>query len=244
MLEHGSWSTGWRGCRTVRPGAGRGACCRRRRSASTSRFWEFFWPLLAGARLVMARPGGHRDPRLPGRDDPRARGSPRCTSSRRCCSSSWSTRRRRAARGCVRVPVQRRGAPGRAGAAVPRAAPGRGAVQPVRADRGGGEVTEWECAAGRRERVSDRPADRTTRAVYVLDRARRAGARRRGGRAVHRRRGGGARLPGPAGADGGALRPRSVRRSRARGCTAPATWCGGARGRSTHRVPGRAPTSR
>ncbi|HYW08046.1 MAG TPA: amino acid adenylation domain-containing protein, partial [Longimicrobium sp.] len=24
--------------------------------------WEFFWPLLAGARLVMARPEGHRDP--------------------------------------------------------------------------------------------------------------------------------------------------------------------------------------
>ncbi|QCW27251.1 amino acid adenylation domain-containing protein [Lysobacter enzymogenes] len=24
--------------------------------------WEFFWPLLYGARLVMARPGGHRDP--------------------------------------------------------------------------------------------------------------------------------------------------------------------------------------
>ncbi|WP_225888940.1 non-ribosomal peptide synthase/polyketide synthase [Myxococcus xanthus] len=24
--------------------------------------WEFFWPLLAGARLVMARPGGHREP--------------------------------------------------------------------------------------------------------------------------------------------------------------------------------------
>ncbi|WP_405964614.1 amino acid adenylation domain-containing protein [Streptomyces sp. NBC_00723] len=24
--------------------------------------WEFFWPLLAGARIVMARPGGHRDP--------------------------------------------------------------------------------------------------------------------------------------------------------------------------------------
>ncbi len=23
--------------------------------------WEFFWPLLTGARLVMARPGGHRD---------------------------------------------------------------------------------------------------------------------------------------------------------------------------------------
>ncbi|MFL6234488.1 MAG: amino acid adenylation domain-containing protein, partial [Thermoanaerobaculia bacterium] len=24
--------------------------------------WEFFWPLLTGARLVMARPGGHQDP--------------------------------------------------------------------------------------------------------------------------------------------------------------------------------------
>src|SRR5205807_7707090 len=24
--------------------------------------WEFFWPLLAGATLVMARPGGHQDP--------------------------------------------------------------------------------------------------------------------------------------------------------------------------------------
>ena len=23
--------------------------------------WELFWPLLAGARLVLARPGGHRD---------------------------------------------------------------------------------------------------------------------------------------------------------------------------------------
>jgi amino acid adenylation domain-containing protein len=24
--------------------------------------WEFFWPLLAGARLVLAQPGGHKDP--------------------------------------------------------------------------------------------------------------------------------------------------------------------------------------
>src|SRR5437763_1669444 len=24
--------------------------------------WEIFWPLLTGARLVLARPGGHRDP--------------------------------------------------------------------------------------------------------------------------------------------------------------------------------------
>jgi len=25
--------------------------------------WEFFWPLMVGARIVMARPGGHKDPR-------------------------------------------------------------------------------------------------------------------------------------------------------------------------------------
>ena len=25
--------------------------------------WEFFWPLMTGAPLVVARPGGHRDPR-------------------------------------------------------------------------------------------------------------------------------------------------------------------------------------
>ena len=24
--------------------------------------WEFFWPLMTGARLVMAAPGAHRDP--------------------------------------------------------------------------------------------------------------------------------------------------------------------------------------
>src|SRR5215468_1577780 len=25
--------------------------------------WEFFWPLITGARLVIARPGGHQDTR-------------------------------------------------------------------------------------------------------------------------------------------------------------------------------------
>ena len=29
--------------------------------------WEFFWPLLTGARLVFAQPEGHKDPPLPGR---------------------------------------------------------------------------------------------------------------------------------------------------------------------------------
>ncbi len=34
----------------------------KRRSASTSRCGEFFWPLMVGARLVMAKPEGHKDP--------------------------------------------------------------------------------------------------------------------------------------------------------------------------------------
>ena len=41
----------------------------RRRSGAAKRrpfsfdvsVWEFFWPLLTGARLVLARPGGHRE---------------------------------------------------------------------------------------------------------------------------------------------------------------------------------------
>ena len=36
--------------------------------------WEFFWPLMAGARLVVAEPGGHRDPAQPGRGDRATRG--------------------------------------------------------------------------------------------------------------------------------------------------------------------------
>ena len=66
--------------------------------------------------------------------------------------------------------------------------------------------------------------------VHLLDGAAGAGAGGGPGRAVHRRRRPGARLPGPAGPDGGALRARPVRaRRRARACTAPATWRGGGR---------------
>ncbi len=52
----------------------------------------------------------------------------------------------------------------------------------------------------------------------------RAAAGRRAGRDLRRRRGPGARLPRPAGADGGALRARIRTASRARVSTAPATW--------------------
>ena len=81
---------------------------------------------------------------------------------------------------------------------------------------------------GASARRADRPADRQHAGL----RARRARLQPvpvgRAGRAVHRRRRAGARLPGPAGADGRAVRARPVRpASRARGCTAPATWRAG-----------------
>ena len=82
-----------------------------------------------------------------------------------------------------------------------------------------------------RPRVPDRPADRRTPRVYVLDRHLRqpvpVGVR---GELLRRRRGAGARLPRPAGPDGRALRARSVRtQDRSAASTAPATWRGGGR---------------
>ena len=84
------------------------------------------------------------------------------------------------------------------------------------------------------------PADDGRRGSWRRERHRRADPRspraparpagparpdRRAGRDVRRRRRRGARLPEPPGADGGALRARSVlRRARRRGSTAPATW--------------------
>ena len=71
--------------------------------------------------------------------------------------------------------------------------------------------TGW--AAKRRRGSADRRGRWATRALYVLDGAGGAGARVGvAGRAVPGRRRRGARLPGPAGADGGALRPRPVQR--------------------------------
>ena len=63
-------------------------------------------------------------------------------------------------------------------------------------------------------------ADRRTRACYVLDRRGEPAPVGVPGRAVRGRRGPGARLPGPAGADGGAVRPGPVLR-RAGGAAVP-----------------------
>ena len=48
--------------------------------------WELFWPLVTGARLVFARPGGQRETDY-GRSSS-ANGSPRSISCRRCCVRS------------------------------------------------------------------------------------------------------------------------------------------------------------
>ena len=61
-------STGWPGCRTpYRLGADDAVLQKTPFSFDVS-VWEFFWPLMAGARLVVATPGGHRDAGVPGRD--------------------------------------------------------------------------------------------------------------------------------------------------------------------------------
>ena len=102
--------------------------------------WEFFWPLLAGARMVLARPGGHKDAAYL-RDLIRARGGDhrplRAVHARRLPGRGGRRgRRRRPMPGAAPDHLQRRGAPGRRGGPLPADAPGR-AAQPLRADRGG-----------------------------------------------------------------------------------------------------------
>ena len=80
-----------------------------------------------------------------------------------------------------------------------------------------------------------RPIANTT--AYVLDPGMRAGAGRGGRGAVPRRRGAGARVLAPAGADGGAVRARSVR-GRAGRTAVPDRGPGAAPGGRSARVPG------
>ena len=123
-----------------------------------------------------------------------------------------------------------RGAPGFEGACAAarrlpldaRAASWRGAPATVWNMYGPTETTVWSTCSRVRERRRERVARSGGRSpntqVYVLDEQRAAGAGRRERRAVHRRRGRGARLPEPAGADGGAV--RGAIRSSARGAGA------------------------
>ena len=172
--------------------------------------WEFFWPLITGARLAVARPEGHKDPAylsemihthgvttlhfVPSmlRTFVEHGDAARCGSLRRVMSSGEA------------LPAD---LVGRFFEVLPRAelhnlyGPTEAAV----------DVTYQACSPADAERVVPigRPVANTR--VYVLDRDGQPTPGRRARRAAHRRRAGGPRLPGPPRADGGEVRPRSVR---------------------------------
>ena len=101
--------------------------------------WELFWPLMVGARLVVARPGGHQDAAYLAALIAARGGHDASTSCPRCCRCSW---RRRGWTAAARSSAwwQRRGAARRPRAPVLRAAgvDGGGPAQPLRPHRGGG----------------------------------------------------------------------------------------------------------
>ena len=177
----------------------------------------------------------------------RARGSPPSTSCRPCSRLFLETPGLEALASLRRVVASGEALPpSSCGASSPACAQAR-AAQPLRADRGVGrrELLALRArAAG--DAVPDRPADRQPRSSMwwtALWQPQPVGV---AGRAAARRPGAGARLSRPAGADGGAVRPRSVRRaSRAGGSTARATWCAGwptaRRVPGPHRPPGEDP---
>ncbi len=158
--------------------------------------WEFFWPLITGARLVLARPGGQKDPsylREADRVVRRDHGALRTVDAARL--PRRPVRGRRVDRyAVVREPapdrVQRRGAAGGTGPPLRGRAARRGAAQPVRPDRGRGRRDRVAVRAGQ----PDRPgpgADRRAGTQYAgADPGPRhaPGTDRCGRRAAHRRR--------------------------------------------------------
>ena len=149
--------------------------------------WEFFWPLLVGAGLVLARPGGAPRPRLPGRPDRGRDGSPPSTSYRRMLDAFLDEPGlpRRPARPAAVVCSARRCRPDWPNAFT-GCCPAR-AAQPVRPDRGRGRRDLARAARpGERTVPIGRPIANTTR-WRSLDAQAGPGADRRAGRAVHRR---------------------------------------------------------
>ena len=148
------------------------ASSRRRRSASTSRSGSSSGRSLTGACLVIARPGGHRDPAYLIELDPGRAGDH--DALRPVDAAQLS---RGGGRGGVHEPssgdLHRRGAAaGRSGAFLRTAARG-GARQPVRPGGSGGERLGLEVRAG--QRPSDR-ADRAADREHPASRARPASA--------------------------------------------------------------------
>ena len=185
--------------------------------------WEIFWPLSVGARLVLARRAGSRTaPTWPrwwrgGGDHGPAR---RADAAERCCWRSRACRRwadlRRVTTGGEALAAELRERllrpSARGGARINGYGPTEATI---------GVDLRAACDAGERGPRCRSAGRSPTREVYVLDRQLQPVPLGVAGRAVHRRRRAGAGLPGPSGADGGALRARSVRRpSPERACTA------------------------
>ena len=187
--------------------------------------WELFWPLQVGARLVIAEPGGHRDPAylvqtivrhgvdtihfVPSMlrlflEHPAAAS---CTSLRRVICSGEALARDLQDRFFAVLP----------GAELHNLyGPTEAAI----------DVTAWQCRPEDPRRVVPIGAPIANTTIHILDDRLQAGADRRPGRAAHRRRAGRGRVRQPARADGRAVHPRPVRPAR-RGCTRPATWRAG-----------------
>ena len=150
----------------LRPYGGRPRDPVRRRSASTSSVWEFFWPFLAGARLVLARPGGHREPAELTGADPRPADHRPSTSSPRCSRVFLAWREVAECAQARRESASGEALPESAGAAWGGC---RRRLHNVRPDRGGGRCDTLGMPAGDRCAPGpDRPSDRGTPG-YVLD---------------------------------------------------------------------------
>ncbi len=172
--------------------------------------WEFFWPLLTGARLVLALPGGHHDPSYLARliaeegvttvhfvpsmlrlflEEPAVAS---LASLRRVIASGEALPADLAARFHARMPekTELHNLYGPTEAAV--------------------DVTSWPCGHGdaRTSIPIGRPVANTR--IHLLDRGCLPVPAGVAGEALYRRRPGRTRVPQPPGADCGAVRPRSL----------------------------------
>jgi amino acid adenylation domain-containing protein len=130
-------------------------------------FWEFFWPLTVGARLVMARPGGHRDPAYLV-EVIRREGVTVAHFVPSMLPLFLEHPDAAACSGLLRVPVSGEAVPAALARQFHERLPGVGLYNQYGPTESG-EVTEWECAPGL-ARVSIGRAIHNS-AVYVLDRA-------------------------------------------------------------------------